>query len=187
LVRELRGHAGGVPVLPGFDEAAVLDAHDGGASDLSGLAGGDVFAFGEPVNASQVAFGQGENGRDFEIREYRAQAVIEFFEFSGTANDSVAIVEYAIGSEELCDGIAIALVPNFFEPADHELFVLIERGYGGGGHEGYLLAGIGWSIQECGMEGSATQTNDGWATELQFWGISNRRGLKSVPPAARSR
>jgi hypothetical protein len=127
-----------------------------------------VFAFGEPVNTGEVAFGQGENGRDFEIREYRAQAVIEFFEFSGAANDSVAIIKYAIGSEELCDGIAIALVPNLFEPADDELFVLIERGYGGGGHEGYLLAGIGWSIQECGMERSATQTMTGGLQSYSF-------------------
>src|SRR5260370_19653635 len=149
MVGELGGHASGVPVLPGFDEAAVLDSDDGGAGNVGSLASGVVFALGEPVDASQVAFSEGQHRRDFEIGEYRAQAVVEFFEFGGTTDNSVAIVKYAIGSEELRDGVAIALVPDFFEPAYDELFVLIESGDRmGGGHERYLLAGMAWRIQE---------------------------------------
>ena len=140
MVGELSGHAGSVPVLPGFDEAAVLDADDGGAGDAGDLAGGDVFTFGKPVDASEVALGEGKNRRDFEVEENRAQTVVKFFKFCGTTNDFVTIVNYAVGSEKLRDSITIALVPDFFEPADDELFVLIESGYGvGGGHEGYLL------------------------------------------------
>src|SRR6266446_2023683 len=92
LVGELSGHTSGVPVLPGFHEAAVLDADDGAAGNVSGLAGGDVFTFGEPVNASEVALGEGKNRRDFEVGENRAQTVVKFFEFCGTANDFVTIV-----------------------------------------------------------------------------------------------
>ena len=58
LVSELSGHSGGIPVLPSLDEAAVLDADDGGAGDVGDFAGGDVFTFGEPVDAGQIAFGQ---------------------------------------------------------------------------------------------------------------------------------
>ena len=137
LVGELSGHTGGVPVLPGFHEAAVLDTDDGGAGDVGDFAGGVVLTFGEPVDARQVAFGQGKDRGDFEIGENRAQTVVKSFEFGGAANDFVAIVNYAIGSEELRDGVAVALVPDFFKPADDQLFVLIERGDGmGGGHEG---------------------------------------------------
>ena len=126
--------------MPGFHEAAFLNTDDGGAGDVGDLAGGVVFTFGEPMDAGQVAFRQGKDRGDFEIGENRAQAVVKFFEFGGAANDFVAIVNYAIGSEELRDGVAVALVPDFFEPADDELFVLIESGYGvGGGHERYLL------------------------------------------------
>lgn len=136
LVGKLSGHTGGVPVLPGFDEAAVLDTDDGGAGDVGDFAGGVVFTFGEPVDASEVALGEGKNRGDFEIGENCAQTVVKFFEFGGAANDFVAIVNDPIGSEELRDGVAVAFVPDFVEPADDELFVLIERGYGvGGGHE----------------------------------------------------
>lgn len=104
---------------------------------MGGFAGGVVFTFGEPVDAGEIAFGQCQNWRDFEIGENRAQTVVKFFEFCGAANDFVAIVNYAVGSEELRDGVAVALVPDFLEPADDELFVLIERSDGvGGGHEG---------------------------------------------------
>ena len=140
MVRELGGEASGVPVLPGFNKTTVLDTDDRGTGDLGSLTGRVVFTFGEPVNTGQIAFGEGENRRDFEIGEYRAQAVVEFFEFGGAANDSVTIVNHAVRREELSDGVTVAFVPDFFEPADDELFVLIERGYGvGGGHERYLL------------------------------------------------
>src|SRR6266576_691231 len=67
------------------------------AGDLSGHAGGDVFTFGEPVDASQVAFGQCQDRGNFEIGENRAEAIVESFKFRGTVDDPVAIVEYAIG------------------------------------------------------------------------------------------
>ena len=58
MVGELSGHTGGVPVLPGFNEAAVLDTDDGGAGDVGNFAGGVVFTFREPVDAGQIALGQ---------------------------------------------------------------------------------------------------------------------------------
>lgn len=64
---KLGGDAGGIPVLPGFDETAVLDTDDGGPGELRDFIGGDVFTFRKPVNAGQIAFGEGENRGNFEI------------------------------------------------------------------------------------------------------------------------
>src|ERR1700739_1556488 len=175
MLGDLGGEAGGVPVLPGFDETAVLDTDNRGTGDLGGLAARIVLELGNPANAGQIAFSEGDHRGNFEIGKNSAQAVVEFFEFSGAANNPVAIVDDAVWSEQLRDGVAVAFVPDFFKPADDELFVLIERGYGGGGHEGYLLAGIGWSIQECGKGGERgekikTETRSGLVAQRGFCG-----------------
>jgi hypothetical protein len=156
FAEKLGGEAGGIPVLPGFDEAAVLDAHDGSAGDVGDFAGGEVFAFGEPVDTGEVAFGKGQDRGNLEIRENAAQAVVEFFEFGRAADDSITIVDDTLGSKELGDRVPVTSVPDFLKPADDELFVLIERGYSGGGHRGYLLAGIECSIQESLLGGRKT-------------------------------
>src|ERR1700741_2494905 len=98
LVRELGGEAGGVPVLPGFDETAVLDTDNRGAGDLSALTARVVLELGKPVNAGQIALSEGQHRGNFEIGKNSAQAVVEFFEFSGAANNPVAIVDDAVWS-----------------------------------------------------------------------------------------
>ena len=87
------------------------------------------------MDAGEIALGESERRRNLEIGELRAQAIVKFFEFSGAANHNGAVVENAILSKELRDGVTIPFVPDFVEPADDELFVLIEGRNGlGGGH-----------------------------------------------------
>ena len=146
-VGKLSGHRGGVPVLPGFDEAAVLDANYGDAGDLSIFAGGFVDAGDGPAEADQVIFGKGNALLDVNIVELCADAVVEVSKFLRAANGSVAFVEDALGGEEIEDGFAAGLIPDLIEPALHQLFVVIEDGSGRGGHSGASCGKICGSIQ----------------------------------------
>ena len=56
-VFELLEEAVLIPVLPGFDEAAVLEAEDADASDFDLLACAGVFCGARPSLADHVAFG----------------------------------------------------------------------------------------------------------------------------------
>jgi len=137
LTAKLGGEARGVPVLPGLDEAAVLDPNDGSPGDVSRFARGGVLHLRKPVDAGEIALCQDQNRRDFYFRELRAQAVVEVFELGGATNHCRAIVEHTVWREKLSDDVAVAPVPNFFKPADREPLILIEGGdCWGGGHEG---------------------------------------------------
>lgn len=128
--------AGGVPVLPGFDKAAAFDADDGSAGDVKRLAGGFVAHVGGPMAADQVIFGENDEGSDVEVVELCAKIVVEGGELVGAAEVLCAIVENTVLVQEFEDGVAVTVIPDFFEPADDELFVALKKGEGliGGGH-----------------------------------------------------
>lgn len=56
-----------IPILPGFDEAAVFEAEDADAGDLQGFAGGGVCCGGRPAHADHVTFGEGFEGSDANV------------------------------------------------------------------------------------------------------------------------
>ncbi|HUL35643.1 MAG TPA: hypothetical protein VL128_17300, partial [Candidatus Eisenbacteria bacterium] len=60
-----------------------------------------------------------------EFGELRQELIVDgAAKLLGAANLLAAFVEDAIGSEKLEDGFAAALIPDFVEPAEQELFVL---------------------------------------------------------------
>ena len=138
---ELRFDAGGIPVLPSLDEATSFDTNDGRAGDVNGPAGCFVAHIGRPVHADEVVFGEGDDGSDVEIVELRAKVVVEDGELVRAAEGMRAVVKNAVVVQEFGDGVAIAAVPDFFEPVDDELLVSFEqrKGLTGGGH---------WALRE---------------------------------------
>ncbi len=128
LTRELGGEAGLVPVLPGFCELAAGYADYGGAGDFDVFAGGVVAEFGGPMQAGEVAFGEAGAWGDVEIGEIGAERIVEAAEFVGAFEVCLAVVKDALRREEIVNGLATALVPDFLEPANDELLVL----FGGG-------------------------------------------------------
>ena len=140
------GQARGVPVLPGFDEAAAFNADNGDTGNFGVLAGGFVDARDGPAKADQVIFGKGDALFDVNIVELSADAVVEVSEFLRAANGSVAFVEDALGGEKIEDGFAAGLIPDLIEPALHELFVVFDGGNRLGGHGENLP---GESVRNC--------------------------------------
>src|SRR5215469_10002981 len=128
LLGELCGERGGVPVLPAFDEEAVLNPDDRGAGDRCGFAGGGVTERGGPMEGDEVAFGQGDDGRDAEVREAGAEIVMEAREGFRTTEFGGAIVDDGVRREEFKDGFAAGLVPDFLEPAEQEMLALFGNG-----------------------------------------------------------
>lgn len=124
---KLGREAGGVPVLPGFDEVAIFDADDGYTGDGGGLAGGLVGGVYGPAKADEIVFGENDAQGDAYVSELRLQAVIEGGEFLGSTDRSMAFVEDAFGREELEDDVATGLIPDVFKPTDGELFVAIKN------------------------------------------------------------
>ena len=120
--------------MPGFDEAAVLDADDGDPGDGSVLAGGLVDRIDGPAEADEIVFGKSDAGGDTDVPELGLQAVIEGGELLWSADRSVAFVKNAIGSEEFEDDVAAGLVPNLVKPAAGKLFVVFKDRSGRGGH-----------------------------------------------------
>lgn len=140
LFGQLGGEAGGVPVLPGFGEMGVLDANDGGAGDFEGLRGGGVAQVGGPMETDKVAFGNRNDGRELEVGELGANSVLEAAKSFRAMDLILAVVENRTGREEFENGFAASLVPDLFEPADDEVFVLFLRGkWLSSGRHGSLL------------------------------------------------
>ena len=73
LTGELSVEVCGIPVLPGIDEAAIFDLHDGSAGDLDGLSGGDVAGGAGPVKADAIVFGN-INDPSSAVAKWKAQA-----------------------------------------------------------------------------------------------------------------
>src|SRR5258708_24210304 len=96
---DLGGEACGVPILPGFDEFAVLDADDGGSGNVRGPVGGNVLERSVPVDAGEVRFGEDDDRGDLEIGKLRAQATVEIFEFGGGANDRRSPIYLALAPQ----------------------------------------------------------------------------------------
>jgi hypothetical protein len=128
LAGELGVEMGGVPVLPGFGKAAVFDADDGSAGDLEGLGSGGVAKRGGPVEADAVAFGEGDDRGDVEVRELRAESFREAEKFVGAAKGRGAVVKNRTFREKFEDGFAAVLIPDLFKPAKDQQFVLLESG-----------------------------------------------------------
>jgi hypothetical protein len=133
---ELRFDAGGIPILPSLDEATSFDTNDGSAGDANGPAGWFVAHIGRPVHADEVVFREDDDGSDVEIVELRMKVVVEDGELVRAAEGMRAVVENAVIVQEFGDGVAVAAVPDFFEPVDDELLVAFEerKGSTGGGH-----------------------------------------------------
>ena len=123
--------------MPGFLELTIFDAHDGSTGNLEGFGRGGVTKCRRPVDASQIGFGQGHERSNAEIGELGAEVVVETEEFFGAVEMIGAVVENGVGRKKFNDGFAAALVPDFFKPADNELFVVFESGDGvrSGRHE----------------------------------------------------
>jgi len=116
-VFELLEEAVLIPVLPGFDEAAVLEAEEADASDFDVFAGGGVFCGARPSLADHVAFGDYFERSDLNVGQLGAKGVVETLEVSGAAIVSGAVVEDAVVWEHFVDGFASRFVPDFFEPS----------------------------------------------------------------------
>src|SRR5262249_3799930 len=121
---ELGAQAGGVPILPGFDEAAVFDADDGDAGYLGLFAGGLVSTGNCPAQADHVVFGQGGARLDVNIVELSADAIVEVGEFLWAADGSMTFVEDTVLVEQLKNGVATGLIPDFVKPAQGESLVV---------------------------------------------------------------
>jgi len=123
-LRELGGLASLVPVLPGFEKAAVLYADYRGAGDVHLARRRDVPQFCGPVETDEIAFGERNHGSDADVRVFGADGVAEAAKVFGAANIVLAVVHDGIGGKEFGDGFIAVLVPDLFEPADDEMFVL---------------------------------------------------------------
>jgi hypothetical protein len=62
--------------LPGFGEAIVFDAYDGGTGELQWLLRGDMDHGAGPVNTGEITFCERNDGSNFEVREWRIRARI---------------------------------------------------------------------------------------------------------------
>lgn len=144
LAGELGVEVGGVPVLPGFDKAVFHNANDRSAGELQRLSAGGVKERRGPVHADTVAFGEGNDRSDAKLGELRAKRVVEGGEFVWAAVVAGAVVEDGRWREKFEDGLASGLVPDFFEPAMDEHFILFESGkrLGSGRHRCLLGKGV---------------------------------------------
>ena len=133
---ELDLDRGGVPILPGFDELSILDADNGSAGDAEGLGRVLVAELSNPMKAGESAFSNANHWSDDEVRKLRLEVVVEGDEFLRAMDVGRAIVKNAFLVEEFGDDVAIALVPELFEPAKDELLVLFRsrNGLGSGCH-----------------------------------------------------
>ena len=139
MASELGVEVGGIPVLPGFGKAAIHNPYNGSASDLQRLTGVGVKEGRGPVHADAVAFGEGNDWRDTKLGELRAKLVVEGGKFVGAAVVAGAVVKDGGGRKEFEDSFAAGLVPDFFEPAMDEHFILFESGKRlGSGRHAYL-------------------------------------------------
>ena len=114
--------------MPGFDEAAVLDADDRDSGGGEIFAGGFVATFDGPAERDEVAVTERDARRHAGVHETGLQRVEKGFKFTRTADSHIAVVKHAVRREEFGDDFAAALIPDFFEPAMDEMFVL----FGGG-------------------------------------------------------
>ena len=80
--------------------------------------------FSGPVDTGEVTFSESNDRREVEVGEFGADGVLETAKGLGTVDLILAVVQNGIGEEKFEDGFAAALVPNFFKPADDEVFVL---------------------------------------------------------------
>jgi hypothetical protein len=124
--------SGQVEGVPAFDDAALAEVHDGHAGEQDRGAGGreaqtfaGVLHLDGPTDGDFVAFGDGLVDGDVDAGEGAAELADGGFELvaaddGGGLGEAVAA---ALGKEELVDGGFVALVPDFFKPADGEWVV----------------------------------------------------------------
>jgi len=119
-VFELLEEAVLIPVLPGFDKAAVLEAEDADAGDFDLLACAGVFCGARPSLADHVAFGDYFERSDLNVGQLGAKGVVETLELGGAAIVNGAVVKDTVLGEHFVDGLASRSVPDFFEPSSCE-------------------------------------------------------------------
>ena len=97
------------------------------------------------MQADAVVFGESDEWGEVEIRELRAKHVVKLREFLRAANVARSVVQDAIWGDKFEYGLAPGLVPDFFEPAMDEHFILFESGkrLGSGRHRFLLGKGVG--------------------------------------------
>src|SRR5262249_12282303 len=105
------------------------------AGYLGLFAGGLVSTGNGPAQADHVVFGQGGARLDVNIVELSADAIVEVGEFLWAADGSMTFVEDTVLVEQLKNGVATGLIPDFVKPAQGESLVVFESGNGlRGGH-----------------------------------------------------
>jgi hypothetical protein len=124
---ELSLNRGGVPVLPAFDETARIDTCNRSAGDMDRLPGRYVPEIRGPVHADAIVFSENDNGSDVKIGEPRARLILKREKLAGTTKVARAVVYNTVRVEQFGDGVAVALIPHFFEPADDKPLVALEN------------------------------------------------------------